>query len=89
MSRAIAYTMSERERQNLSSLVDYGEIQSLPEIWSIAAKRFDQVPALYDPHGKPPVKLTFNELYQRNPAICSRIAGIGRATRRSPLPVFR
>jgi long-chain acyl-CoA synthetase len=65
MSGASAYTMSERECRNLSLLVDYSEVQSLPEIWAIAAQRFSQTIALHDPHGKPEVELTFSELYQR------------------------
>jgi long-chain acyl-CoA synthetase len=63
MSRA-NYSMSERERENLSRLVDYSSVQSLPEIWAIAAQRFGTVTALHAPHLKPPVKLTYNQLYQ-------------------------
>jgi long-chain acyl-CoA synthetase len=65
MNRASAYTMSERERRNLSLLVDYSEVQSLPEIWAIAAQRFSQTIALHDPHSKPEVKLSFSELHQQ------------------------
>ena len=45
-------------------LVDYSSIQSLPEIWSIAAKEFDNIVALKDPHAKPEVALTYTQLYQ-------------------------
>lgn len=43
-------------------LVDYSSIQSLPEIWSIAAKEFDNIVALKDPHAKPEVALTYTQL---------------------------
>ncbi len=65
MSRASAYSMSERERQNLGLLADYSDVQSVPAIWAITAQRYGQVTALYDPHSKPEVKLTYAQLYQQ------------------------
>jgi long-chain acyl-CoA synthetase len=46
---------------NKSSL-DYSSIQSLPEIWAIAANQFGNTIALYDPHAKPEVKISYQEL---------------------------
>jgi long-chain acyl-CoA synthetase len=57
--------MFERERQNLRRLSDYSTVQSLPELWVIAAQRFSQITALHDPHSKPTVKLTYSELHQQ------------------------
>jgi len=65
MSRASAYSMSERERQNLRLLADYSDVLSVPEIWGITAQRYSQVTALYDPHSRPEVKLTYAQLYQQ------------------------
>lgn len=59
------YQLSERERANLSRTADYSSIQSLPEIWPLATQRFPEVVALYDPHAKPEIKLTYTNLYQQ------------------------
>jgi long-chain acyl-CoA synthetase len=64
MSRATDYPMPERERQNLTRVVDYSHVQSLPEIWSIAAQRFKSTIALNAPHLKPPVQITYTQLHQ-------------------------
>jgi long-chain acyl-CoA synthetase len=65
MGRAAEYSMSEQERQNLQQLCDYSSVQSLPELWAIAAQRFTQTIALHDPHSKPVVKLTYTELHHK------------------------
>jgi Long-chain acyl-CoA synthetases (AMP-forming) len=57
--------MSELERQNLKRLADYSHVQSLPEIWAIAAQRFSHKLALYDPHSRPAVKITYTQLYEQ------------------------
>lgn len=65
MSRATDYPMTERERRYLKSLVDYSDAQSIPEVWTIAAQHFSSVIALQAPHLKPPVQLTYSQLYQQ------------------------
>lgn len=65
MSPVVNYPMSERERQNLSQLADYLQARSLPEIWAIAAQRFGDRVALYAPHAKPTVKVTYEQLNQQ------------------------
>jgi long-chain acyl-CoA synthetase len=57
--------MSPQERHLLKSLVDYSSIQSLPEIWLIAAQRFGQIIALRDPHTQPEVILTYTQLVRQ------------------------
>ncbi|MDX2232784.1 MAG: long-chain fatty acid--CoA ligase [Leptolyngbyaceae cyanobacterium bins.349] len=64
MSRASAYRMTDIDRQKLSQAVDF-EVQSLADIWPIAAQRYGQSVALYAPHLKPEVKLTFVQLDQQ------------------------
>jgi long-chain acyl-CoA synthetase len=41
---------------------DYTSTQSLPEVWSIAATKFGDTVALRDPHAKPEVIITYQEL---------------------------
>jgi long-chain acyl-CoA synthetase len=64
MNRTSAYTMTEIDRQKLSQAVEY-DIQTIPDIWAIAAQRFGQATALHAPHLKPVVKLTFGQLYDQ------------------------
>ena len=49
----------------ISSPVNYKSLQYLPEIWSIAAQKFSQTPALVAPHLQPQVSLTYQELYEK------------------------
>lgn len=65
MSRATDYPMTDRERRYLQSLVDYSAAQSIPEVWSIAAQRFSTEIALHAPHLKPPVQITYSQLYDQ------------------------
>ncbi|WP_030005920.1 long-chain fatty acid--CoA ligase [Picosynechococcus sp. NKBG042902] len=46
------------------STAPYDQIQSLSEIWAIAAERYADIVALYDPHQKPEFKLTYHQLWQ-------------------------
>jgi long-chain acyl-CoA synthetase len=57
-------TLTEIERNNLQQLIDYGTVQSVPEVWSIAAQRFGSIVALQDPHTSPQVQLTYEQLAQ-------------------------
>nr|WP_310424730.1 hypothetical protein [Chamaesiphon sp. VAR_48_metabat_135_sub] len=47
------YAMTDRERQNLSQTIDYSQINSIPEMWSIVAVKCGSVVALNAPHNKP------------------------------------
>ena len=60
-----AYQLSDEERTNLSRLADYTSVQSMPEIWPLAATRFSDTIALSDPHAKIPLQLTYAELAQK------------------------
>ncbi|MFP5269940.1 AMP-dependent synthetase/ligase [Coleofasciculus sp.] len=62
---SMSLSMSSQERNLLKHLVDYSSIQSLPEIWSIAAQRFGQIIALRDPHAQPEVILTYTQLVRQ------------------------
>lgn len=43
-------------------LIDYSKIQSLSEITPKTAEKFGDVVALHDPHSKPEVKITYQQL---------------------------
>ncbi len=52
------------ELQNLQRSMDYSAIARLPEMWAIAAQKFADNIAVWDPHSSPEVKLTFGELHR-------------------------
>jgi len=54
-----------QERLLLKNLIDYNAVQQIPEIWTIAAEQFGSVTALMDPHNKPGVSLSYQELYEQ------------------------
>ncbi|MBW4661106.1 MAG: AMP-binding protein [Drouetiella hepatica Uher 2000/2452] len=47
------------------TLPDYSSVQSIPEMWAIAARTFASVTAVHDPHASPEVKFTYGELYEQ------------------------
>ena len=54
--------ITKRESQELQRLVDYSHVVSLPEVWSLAAKRFGDIVALHNPHNTPEVVITYSQL---------------------------
>ena len=69
--------ITKQERANLKRLADYTTAQSLPQIWPIAAKRFEKVVALKDPHAKPEVTLTYAQLYQQIQQFAAGLQALG------------
>ena len=65
MNRPQTAPMTEQERQTLSRVIDYSQATSIPALWAIAAQRFSQNTAVYDPHATPAIKLTYADLYQQ------------------------
>ena len=57
--------MSDIAPANLSQLIDYSSIRSIPEIWDLVKQRFPQTVALDDPDSQPEIKLTYTDLYQQ------------------------
>ncbi len=57
--------ISERERQALKKLVDYTNVESLPEIWPLAAGQFGDVVALHSPHTKPEIMISYTQLAEK------------------------
>jgi long-chain acyl-CoA synthetase len=56
---------SERERTEAKHLIDYSNIETISEIWSVVAKRCPDVIALCDPHAKPEVIFTYTQMYEK------------------------
>lgn len=70
-------SMTQQERDNLKRLVDYSQIQSLPEIWSIAAEKFANVVALNSPYAQPSVILTYTQLNQQIKQFAAGLQALG------------
>lgn len=65
----------------------YSAVQSLPEMWSIAARRFASVMAVRDPRSKPEVKLTYAQLYEQMQCFASGLQTLGiQATSEDSIP---
>ncbi|MGQ4650022.1 AMP-binding protein [Lyngbya aestuarii] len=77
-----ALSLSQQERANLKCAVDYTSVQSLPEIWPIAAQRFKHIVALDDPHavgvhGSPSSTLTYEQLNQQIVQFAAGLQALG------------
>ncbi|MBE9163378.1 MULTISPECIES: long-chain fatty acid--CoA ligase [Microcoleaceae] len=80
MNDPASYTLSQmtdRDRANLSRLIDYSSIKSVPEIWAIVKQRFPQTVALHDPHSQPEIKLTYTDLYHQIQQFASGLQALG------------
>jgi long-chain acyl-CoA synthetase len=71
------YPLTDRERQNLSQTIDYTHINSIPEIWAIAAAKCGDVVALNAPHQKPPLALTYQELAEQIQLFATGLQALG------------
>ena len=71
------YTLTDRERQNLSKTIDYTQINSIPEIWAIVAAKCGDVVAVNAPHQKPPLALTYRELATQIQLFATGLQGLG------------
>jgi long-chain acyl-CoA synthetase len=58
---------------------DYSTLDSLPEMWDLIAQEFSQIIALFDPHSKPEVKLTYQETNQQIKQFASGLQTLGIA----------
>ena len=55
----------------------YSAVQSLPEMWLIAARQFASVMAVCDPRSKPEIKLTYAQLYEQMQHFASGLQALG------------
>jgi long-chain acyl-CoA synthetase len=56
------YQITDRERESLLQTIDYTQINSLPEMWSIVAAKCGEIVAVNAPHSKPQISLTYREV---------------------------
>ncbi|MBR8834245.1 MAG: AMP-binding protein [Stigonema ocellatum SAG 48.90 = DSM 106950] len=75
--RSLLFNITDLERQKLSKLIDYSNVQSLPEIWSLVAERFGDTVALRDPHAKPEVIITYTQLAQQIQQFAAGLQALG------------
>jgi long-chain acyl-CoA synthetase len=64
----------------------YRQVQSLPEIWAIAAQRFASITAVHDPHSEPTIKLTYAQLYQQIRQFAAGLQSLGVVPTNEPVP---
>ncbi|MEH1830887.1 MAG: AMP-binding protein [Nostoc sp.] len=69
--------ISERERQALKRLVDYTNLETLPEIWPLAAGQFGDVVALRNPHSKPEVAISYTQLAEQIRLFATGLQALG------------
>jgi long-chain acyl-CoA synthetase len=81
MTVAYPYPLTTLEQQNFARTVSYLHLQSLPEIWPIAADKFSDVVALFAPHLQPKVSITYQEMYRQMLAFATGLQSLGVAPR--------
>ncbi len=76
-----ASSLTLEKHQNLEHQADYNGVNTLPEIWSIAAQQFSHVVAVHDPHAKPDVSLTYIELWEQIKQFAAGLQYLGVSVR--------
>ncbi|KAF3887874.1 MULTISPECIES: AMP-dependent synthetase/ligase [Nostocales] len=71
------FNITERERQALNSIVNYSNIESIPEIWPLAAKEFGSTVALHNPHSQPEEVITYTQLSQQIQQFAAGLQALG------------
>ncbi|GAB1540581.1 AMP-binding protein [Scytonema sp. NUACC21] len=69
--------ITEKERQELKAVADYFNVESIPEIWPLAAKQFGDIVALRNPHAKPEQVFTYTQLSQQIQRFASGLQALG------------
>jgi len=72
-----ARRLTDKERACLAKIVDYSSLQSIPEIWPLAAEKFGDAIALMDPQAQPAVQLTYRELNSQIQQFASGLQALG------------
>jgi len=81
ISPHILQELGQRDRAGLDQAQDYGHIQSLPEIWPLAAARYGSRLAMDDPHNHPSAQLTYQELWAAIQQFAAGLQGLGMPPR--------
>ncbi|MBD2774180.1 AMP-dependent synthetase/ligase [Iningainema tapete] len=69
--------ISDRDVAELKRLADYSHVQSLPEIWSLVAKRCGNVVALRNPHSQPEVVINYTQLFAQIQRFAAGLQALG------------
>ncbi|RCJ27985.1 long-chain fatty acid--CoA ligase [Nostoc minutum NIES-26] len=69
--------ITKQESKALQHLVDYTSVNSLPEIWPLAAKRFGNIVALHNPHTTPEVVITYAQLAEQIQQFATGLQALG------------
>ncbi|NEQ44038.1 MAG: long-chain fatty acid--CoA ligase [Leptolyngbya sp. SIOISBB] len=80
-STTVLQVLDRRDRAGISEIGDYGQIQSLPEIWPLTAERYGTRLAMDDPHNQPSAQLTFQELWAAIQQFAAGLQGLGMQPR--------
>ncbi|MEM9117335.1 MAG: long-chain fatty acid--CoA ligase [Cyanobacteria bacterium P01_F01_bin.56] len=80
-SNRVLKALEQRDRAGLAHEQDYGHIQSLPEIWALAAERYGHQLAMDDPHNQPSAQLTYQELWATVQQFAAGLQGLGMQPR--------
>ena len=57
--------------------IDYSGLTRASQIWTIVSAKFPDIVALYDPHNKPEVKLTYSQVWEKIQLFASRLQALG------------
>ena len=57
--------------------IDHSQLSRLSQIWPIVAAKFPDVVALYDPHSKPQVKLTYSQVWEKIQQFAAGLQALG------------
>ncbi len=75
---AVATTpLMPEEQNNLQAAADYSQVQSVPEMWALAAQRFGETLAVRDPHGKPATEYTYQAVFEQIQAFAIGLQQLG------------
>ncbi|GAA6619537.1 AMP-dependent synthetase/ligase [Scytonema sp. NUACC26] len=69
--------ISEPERRALDYIVNYSNIESIPEIWPLAAKQFGNIVALHNPNSQPEEVITYTQLSQQIQKFAAGLQALG------------
>ena len=72
-------TLMPEEQNNLQAAADYSQVQSLPEMWALAAQRFGETLAVKDPHGNPATEYSYQQIFEQIQAFATGLQQLGLA----------
>jgi long-chain acyl-CoA synthetase len=87
MTTTYPYAITALEQANFQRAVSYLDIKSLPEIWPRTAQQFGSTVALFAPHLKPAVSITYQEMFKQIGAFAAGLQALGIQPR-TPVAMF-